>query len=150
MSPQDPHENNGLAGQTGWVKSDRYLPIAVGLDTFVVVLFVSIGRRNHQGSSALGDVLETGAPFLIGLAVAWLVTRAWRRPVRVLTGLAIWPMTLLVGMIARRALFDRGTATSFVIVATIFLGAFLVGWRVAFRSLERRQRTQELVSRRVP
>ena len=33
---------------------------------------------------------------------------------------AIWPVTILVGMIVRNLVFDRGTATSFVIVATLF------------------------------
>lgn len=122
--------------------TDRRLAIAIGLDVFVVVLFVAIGRRNHDGSSAFVDVIETGAPFLIGLAVAWLVTRAWRQPTMLLTGIAVWPITVLVGMIARRTLFDRGTATSFVVVATVFLGVFLVGWRAASGALDRRGHRQ--------
>ena len=124
------------------MNADRRLAVAVGLDTFVVILFVAIGRRNHDEGSALTEVLETGAPFLIGLAVAWLVTRAWRRPTAILTGVAIWPVTVLVGMIARRFLFDRGTATSFVVVATVFLGVFLVGWRVAAGAIESRRRNR--------
>lgn len=124
------------------MSADRRLGLAVGADVFVVVLFVAIGRRNHAGTSAFVDVLETGAPFLIGLGVAWLAVRAWRAPVRVRVGIMIWPITVLAGMIARRLVFDRGTATSFVVVATVFLGALLVGWRAVFRSLERRQRAQ--------
>lgn len=112
---------------------DRRLATAVTLDVFVVVLFVAIGRRNHEESGALRSVIETAAPFLIGLAAAWGITKAWRRPMRVLTGVAIWPITVLVGMIVRRLVFDRGTAPSFVIVATIFLGATLVGWRALTR-----------------
>ena len=122
--------------------SDRRLATAIGLDVFVVVLFVAIGRRNHEESSAFADVLETGAPFLIGLVAAWLATRAWRRPTALLTGIAVWPVTVLVGMIARRTLFDRGTATSFVVVATVFLGAFLVGWRIAARVIDGRRTRQ--------
>ena len=52
---------------------------------------------------------------------------------QLLTGLTIWPITVLVGMIVRNLVFDRGTATSFVIVATIFLGVTLVGWRALTR-----------------
>lgn len=122
--------------------TDRRLATAIGLDVFVVVLFVAIGRRNHDESSAFVDVIETGAPFLIGLAVAWLAMRAWRRPTMLLTGIAVWPITVLVGMIARRTLFDRGTATSFVVVATVFLGVFLVGWRAAAGALDRRRHRQ--------
>ena len=115
------------------MQSDRRLALAVGFDVFFVVLFVAIGRRNHDEGSAFADVLKTGAPFLIGLSAAWAVVRAWRNPVAVLTGVAIWPVTVLVGMVARRLLFDRGTATAFVVVATLFLGAALVGWRTAYR-----------------
>ena len=121
------------------MESDRRLAVAVGLDVFVVILFVAIGRREHEQSSAFTDVLETGAPFLIGLAIAWLATRAWRRPTTLRIGLAVWPITVLVGMIVRRAVFDRGTATAFVIVATLFLGAGLVGWRAGWRLTERRR-----------
>lgn len=115
------------------------VPLAIGLDVFAVVLFVALGRRSHDESGALAAVVETAAPFLVGLAVGWGTIRAWRRPTRVVTGLAIWPITILVGMIVRNLVFDRGTATSFVVVATLFVGAFLVGWRVAVGWVDRRR-----------
>lgn len=120
------------------MNSDRRLALAVGLDVFVVIAFVAIGRRNHEEGSAIGDIVATGAPFLIGLAVGWLAARAWQRPVAIATGLVVWPITVAVGMIARRIVFDDGTAIAFVIVATIFLGVFLVGWRAGFGPVERR------------
>ena len=115
------------------------LPLAVGLDTASVVLFVALGRRSHEEESGLGAVLGTAAPFLIALVVAWVVVRAWRRPERIGTGLAIWPLTVGVGMLLRRFVFDDGTALPFVIVATIFLGACFLGWRAALRLLEHRR-----------
>jgi hypothetical protein len=114
-------------------------PIAAAVDAAAVVLFAGVGRRNHDDGSTITDVLTTAAPFLIGLGVAWLAVRAWRRPVTLFTGLSIWPIVVLVGMIARRGLFDRGTATSFVVVATVFLGATLVGWRAGWQLTERRR-----------
>lgn len=126
--------------------SNRRLATAVGLDVFIVILFVAIGRRNHEESSAFADVVETGAPFLIGLAIGWLATRAWRRPSALRIGLVIWPVTVLAGMIVRRAVFDRGTATAFVVVATVFLGAGLVGWRAIGRVAEQRQRSTRPVA----
>jgi hypothetical protein len=128
------------------VDSNRRLATAVGLDVFIVILFVAIGRRNHEESSAFADVVETGAPFLIGLAIGWLATRAWRRPSALRIGLVIWPVTVLAGMIVRRAVFDRGTATAFVVVATVFLGAGLVGWRAIGRVAEQRQRSTRPVA----
>jgi uncharacterized membrane protein (GlpM family) len=113
------------------VQPDRRLAVAVFCDVFAVVAFTAVGRRNHDEGSAVPGVIGTALPFLIGLAIAWLVVRAWRRPAALLTGITIWPITVLAGMVLRRLVFDRGTATSFVIVATVFLGACFVGWRRA-------------------
>ncbi len=118
------------------MQTDRRLELAIGIDVFVVVLFAAIGRRTHYEGSAFTGVMKTALPFLIGLAIAWLIGRAWKRPTSVLTGLLVWPITVLAGMIVRRTVFDRGTATSFVVVTTLFLGACLVGWRLVFRLIE--------------
>lgn len=109
--------------------SDRRLGVAVALDVFCVVLFVAIGRRNHDEGSALSGVVRTAGPFLIGLAIAWLAAKAWRGPMTSRTGVRIWVITVVAGMVLRRLVFDRGTAPAFVIVATVFLGASLIGWR---------------------
>ena len=39
-------------------------------------------------------------------------------------------LILLLGMVLRRTAFDKGTAVSFIVVATVFLGLFLLGWRL--------------------
>ena len=52
------------------MRADRRLELAIGLDVFVVVLFVAIGRRTHEEGSAFTGVLKTALPFLIGLAIA--------------------------------------------------------------------------------
>ena len=103
--------------------------IAAGIDTALVVTFAAIGRRNHEEDPGVTGLIGTAAPFLVGLAVAWLVAAAWNKPFNVRTGLVVWPVTVVVGMIGRRVVGD-GTAVSFVIVATVFTGATLVGWRV--------------------
>lgn len=117
----------------------RSVLIAAALDALAVVVFVVIGRRNHGESSAARDVVETAVPFLVGLVAGWAAARAWRRPGRLITALIVWPVTVLVGMMVRRWVFDRGTATSFVVVATLFLGACFVGWRLARTALDRRR-----------
>lgn len=101
------------------------------VDAAFVLLFVTLGRRNHDEGTAVAGVLETGAPFLIALAAAWAVGLARSKAVTGLRfGLWVWAGTLVAGMVLRRVAFDRGTATSFVVVATLFLGLFLVGWRL--------------------
>ena len=105
-------------------------PIAAAIDTGLVTAFVAIGRRNHDEDPGVIGLLSTAAPFLVGLVDASLVAKAWADPMPIRTGLVIWPVTVVVGMIGRRLVGD-GTALSFVIVATVFLGVTLVGWRAA-------------------
>ncbi len=118
---------------------DRRASLAAGLDTFAVVLFVAIGRREHERDSAISGLITTAAPFVIALAIAWLVLRAWRRPTDLATGVGVWAIVVAAGMVLRNVVFDDGTATSFIIVATLFLGLFIVGWRAVFTLLERRR-----------
>ena len=117
--------------------SDARVRIAAALDLAVVVVFVAIGRRNHDEGSAIGEVVRVAAPFLIGLATGWIVARAWRQPFSLVTGTVIWVVTIAIGMVLRRTLFDRGTAFSFVVVATVFTGVLFVGWRLVASRITR-------------
>ena len=117
---------------------ERRVPLAVGIDVFSVTLFVAVGRREHERDSAIAGLIDTAAPFLLALALAWVLLRAWRRPTDWRTGVGVWAITLVAGMLLRNLVFGDGTATSFVIVAASFLALFLVGWRVAFGLIERR------------
>jgi hypothetical protein len=46
-----------------------------------------------------------------------------------------WLITVIVGLVLRRVVFDRGIATSFIIVATITLGVLLGVGRMLSRKL---------------
>ena len=109
---------------------NRRTAFAALADIAAVVLFVAIGRRNHDEGEAIDGVLTIAAPFLIALVVGWLVARAWARPLQVETGFIIWPVTVGLGMVLRHFIFDRGTALSFVVVTAVVTGLFLVGWRL--------------------
>ncbi len=105
------------------------IAVYAAIDVVLVVVFVLIGRRNHDEGFALLGTVTALWPFLAGLAVGWFAMRAWRGPTRVAwTGVGIWIATVAVGM-ALRAVSGQGTAVSFVVVATLVLGIFLVGWR---------------------
>lgn len=109
------------------------------IDVVCVLVFVAIGRRNHDEGTAIGGVFSVAAPFLIALAVAWAGSRAWRTPQSLRTGVAVWATTVVVGLALRRLVFDHGIATPFVIVATLFLGFELLGWRaIATRRTSKR------------
>ena len=110
---------------------------AAVLDIVGVLAFVAIGRRNHDEGTGIGAVLSVAAPFLIALAVAWAGSRAWRAPQSLRAGFTVWATTVVVGLTLRRLVFDHGIATPFVIVATLFLGFVLLGWRLVARRLAR-------------
>ena len=95
------------------------------VDVVAVVVFVAIGRRNHDEGAALSGVLGTAAPFLIALGSSWIGLRTWRDPFNRASFIATWVITVFVGLLLRRVVFDRGIATAFVIVATITLGVLL-------------------------
>lgn len=101
------------------------------LDLFVVLAFAAAGRASHDLSTGVTGVLDTGWPFLVGMAIGWLVVvlalpdraRSWW-----LDGLVIAACALVIGMVLRQLTGD-GTALPFVMVATGVLVAGLVGWR---------------------
>jgi hypothetical protein len=105
---------------------------SLALDTALIALFAAIGRRNHAETGALADVLTTAWPFLAGMAAGWLISvLIFRRvPVRVREGVPVWLSAVALGMVLR-GVTHRGTAFAFIVVATLFLGAALLGWRWA-------------------
>ncbi|AKU17003.1 DUF3054 domain-containing protein [Luteipulveratus mongoliensis] len=107
--------------------------IGLALDVVLVLVFAAIGRASHDEGNAVVGVLATAAPFVAGTAVGWIVvSRPGRRsPLDLGPGIPVWLCTVAVGMVLRRVVGD-GTALSFVIVATLVLGAFLLGWRAAY------------------
>lgn len=119
------------------------------LDIVLVTGFAAAGRASHD-SAILTGLWQTSWPFLAGLAVGWAVTRAWRAPTAPLrTGLGVWAVTLIVGMLLRAA-SGQGVAVAFVVVAALVLLAFLVGWRgIAAGIRARRHRTRTTTDREV-
>ncbi|MEE2031795.1 DUF3054 domain-containing protein [Rhodococcus chondri] len=110
----------------------KYAP-ALLVDVVLVVVFAALGRSSHDEGLDLVGIASTAWPFLGGLTAGWFLT-AWLYRDKfdalaaVPTGLLVWISTLAVGMLLR-AVTGQGTATAFVIVATLFLGVFLIGWR---------------------
>ncbi|BAJ73018.1 hypothetical protein MTES_0054 [Microbacterium testaceum StLB037] len=119
------------------------LALVLLVDVVLVIVFAAIGRATHDGDvlGPLGSGLATTAwPFLVALVLGWLIARAWRAPLAPLrTGLIVWAVTVVVGMVLR-AVSGQGVAVAFVIVASITLALFLVGWRVVARLASRRRR----------
>ncbi|BDZ39380.1 DUF3054 domain-containing protein [Microbacterium suwonense] len=121
----------------------RYLPAFV-VDAVLVLIFAVIGRASH-GENPVGFLL-TGWPFLAALAVGHLIAAAVpmrpRRPWSLGWGLIAWVVTLAGGMLLRLATGDTAE-TPFIIVASLVLGLFLLGWRLIALLVRRYRRPPE-------
>ena len=107
----------------------RIAPLAFLLDLLCVVVFATVGTINHGTDTGVGGILYVCTPFVMALLAAHVAGLAERA--RTLTaGMLIWVFTVAVGMVLRNVAFNRGTATSFVVVASVFLGVTMLGWRV--------------------
>ncbi|WP_300590540.1 DUF3054 domain-containing protein [Microbacterium sp.] len=120
----------------------RTVAIALATDVVLVVIFAAIGRASHSeeviGPDGLG-LAQTTWPFLVALLVGWLTMRLWRFPLAILNaGVAVWLYTVIGGMLLR-AISGQGVQTAFVIVASIVLALFLVGWRGVIALILRRR-----------
>jgi hypothetical protein len=109
-------------------------------DVASIVVFVAIGRASHAEGVTLGGLADTAWPFLAALAVVWIMLRVWRAPVAVVwTGLGLWAVTVIAGLLLR-VVSGEGAAPGFVIVTTVMLAVFLLGWRLAASAVARRTR----------
>jgi hypothetical protein len=112
----------------------RVVAAGAGLDLVAVLVFAAVGRSSHAERITVAGVLETGGPFLVGLVVGWLAARVWRAPTALSLGAVAWAGTAVVGL-AVRALLTHRLPLSFVLVATLSLGVFLLGWRLVAAGL---------------
>jgi Protein of unknown function (DUF3054) len=116
----------------------RMTRLAAVLDACCVLVFVVIGRASHTKGEDLAGIASTAWPFLAGLVLGWAAARAWRRPLALApAGVVIWLATVALGM-ALRVVSGQGTAVSFIVVALVFLGLFLLGWRAVAALIARR------------
>ena len=115
--------------------SQRTVITTAVVDVVAVVVFVAIGRRNHNEGAALSGIIGVAAPFLIALGISWIGLRTWREPFNRASLVATWIITVVIGLLLRRLVFDRGIAIAFIIVATITLGVLLGLGRLLSRKL---------------
>jgi Protein of unknown function (DUF3054) len=112
---------------------------ALVADVLLVALFTAIGRASHD-EGVLTGLVRTAWPFLVGLGVGWLLVAVLHLPgTGIRTGTLVWGTTLVGGMVLR-VLTGQGTAPSFIVVAGVVLGVFLVGWRALAAAIGSRSR----------
>jgi hypothetical protein len=113
--------------------------LAAAADVAVVLVFVAIGRRSHGESESASGFFTTLWPFLAGLAVGAAVTRLYAAPLAWRRAVPAWLITVGVGLALRIGVVGHEFKLSFAIVATTFLGLFLLGWRAVYLAVARRR-----------
>ncbi len=113
------------------------------VDLACVLVFAAVGRASHGEDVGVVGLAATTWPFAVGWLVGWvlvaLVPAARARPAGPLAGVLVWLPTVAAGMVLR-ALTGAGVQTSFVVVAAVVLGVFLLGWRGVAALVRRRSR----------
>jgi peptidoglycan/LPS O-acetylase OafA/YrhL len=119
------------------VERTRVAVTALATDVVCVIVFCAIGRRSHAEGLTVSGIAGTAWPFLVGTAAGWLLSRGWQRPAALVpTGVTVWLCTVVAGMLLRK-LTSAGTATSFIVVASLSTALLILGWRVGVRLLSR-------------
>lgn len=123
--------------------------LAAGLDLLAVSAFALAGRRSHSEALTVEGWWQTAWPFLAGLGLGWLlvVSTSSTWPTRLWHGVWVWLAAVFGGM-ALREMVGQGTATPFVVVATLVVGVLLLGWRGVAELLDRRRERATPPSRR--
>ncbi|TQJ61174.1 DUF3054 family protein [Arthrobacter sp. SLBN-83] len=110
---------------------------AAAADIVLILAFAAIGRDAHHREEPVLGVLLTAWPFLAGAALGWIAARAWRTPLSVLrAGVPAWLGSVVAGMLLR-ALTGQTVVLPFIIVATIALAVFLLGYRLLVAGVAR-------------
>ena len=102
---------------------------AFAFDALCILLMVVIGTRNHKTDTGISGILFVAAPFWIAMSLTHLAPLLQRKNRQDPNPYMVWGYTVIMGMLLRNMVFNRGTAAAFVIVATVFLGTTMFGWR---------------------
>ena len=109
---------------------------AIAVDVICILVFAIVGRSSHQEATDLLGVAHTAWPFLAGCLLGTLIGRTWRHPYALTSGVAVWLGTVIGGM-TLRVLTGAGVQLSFVVIASIVLALFILGWRAGLRLIQR-------------
>ena len=108
---------------------------AIAVDVICITVFAMVGRSSHQEATDLLGVAHTAWPFLAGCLVGTVLGRSWRHPFALSSGVAVWLGTVVGGM-TLRLLTGAGVQLSFVLIASLVLALFLIGWRAGLRLIQ--------------
>ncbi|RNE49986.1 DUF3054 domain-containing protein [Corynebacterium alimapuense] len=123
---------------------NRYSALAA--DVVAITIFAFLARVAHQTEEMPLNVsgwLSTLWPFLIGVAVAWMiiVLAHWDGAQLAPAGVLAWAITAVTGLAIWGLRNGEFPHWSFIIVATVMSGLLMLGWRIVARFVIRAKST---------
>lgn len=119
-------------------ESIRKWPLWMAVDVVLIVLFALLGRREHEHALSISGILMTALPFLIAYVAMTFLSKPWFTINKLFpAGVLVWVGTVAAGL-ALRIAFGSTAAVPFIIVASLVLGAFLMGRRLVTSLVARR------------
>ncbi|MCS5480535.1 DUF3054 domain-containing protein [Corynebacterium sp. YIM 101645] len=118
---------------------------ALTADVVAIAAFALFARIAHQTDDMplnFGGWLSTLWPFLLGVALSWVVITAakWDGARLVPAGVSAWLITVVVGLGIWTVRNGEFPHWSFILVATIMSALFMLGWRAIAGIVGRRRR----------
>lgn len=109
-------------------------------DIVALVAFIVVGLANHDRTNNLvADVASIGAPFLIGWLVVAALVGAFRATGGarsfLLRSVLAWALGIGLALVLRNTVFGHTFSPVFAVIAYVFNGIFLLGWRAVFSRL---------------
>ena len=105
----------------------------------MLLLFVVLGRISHgMTSDWLINLLRIATPFVVGWAIAALITGAyrsqlWHKPTDFLTrSSGAWLLGNGLAFLLRYFVMQDRITLPFALTSIAFTGLFLLAWRIAF------------------
>jgi Protein of unknown function (DUF3054) len=120
---------------------ERDVPVWVAAlaDLLVIVVFVAVGRRSHHEDAGTAGFFRVLWPFAVGLVVGWLATGLYRAPMVFRRAVAAWLITVAVGVVLRIVVQGHDFAPTFIVIASVFIGGCMLGWRGVVTTVSRRR-----------
>jgi peptidoglycan/LPS O-acetylase OafA/YrhL len=106
--------------------------LALVVDLLVVAVFVLVGRRTHHDDAGLAGFARVAWPFAVGLVAGWAVSGLRRAPFERRRVAVTSAATVAVATFLRIVVQDRSAEPPFLLVALLFFGVCLFGWRALF------------------
>lgn len=112
------------------------------IDAVLMVIFAIIGVSSHDGDLGLANVARVAIPFMLPYLLLALAIKPAKLVHNIFpAGIALWILTVILGLVLRAVIFEDTSALAFILVTAGVLGVFLLGRRSISTLVTRERKT---------